>query len=177
MLQIVGPLKPVGGVHPEPASEKNHFIRTGWGQDKVLGMATDNSESINELSEIQIMVFELGPLLKTEQAFPAQVIDGLERIGRANGGMVVPVHELKILHGILHIKEATRSVFHMRGSRPDQFLDLTFTKVEGGLQIPWVGGIDKLVTMLLNGFSDRTIAGKKPELDKGLSFKGGGSAL
>ena len=66
MLQIVGPLKPVGGEHPEPASEKNHFIRTGWGQDKVLGMAADNSESINELSKIQIMVFELGPFLETE---------------------------------------------------------------------------------------------------------------
>ena len=89
----------------------------------------------------------------------------------------MPVHELKILHGILHIKEASRSVFHMRGPRPDQFLNLPFTKVEGGLQIPWVGGIDKLVTMLLHGFTDRPIAGKKPELDKGLSFKGGGSAL
>lgn len=66
MLQIVGALKPVGGVHPEPASEKHHFIRTGWGQNKVLGMATDYSESINELSEIQIVVFELGPFLETE---------------------------------------------------------------------------------------------------------------
>ena len=89
----------------------------------------------------------------------------------------MPMHELKILHGILYIEEAACSIFHMRGSRPDQFLDLPFTKVEGGLQIPWVGGIDKLVTMLLHGFSDRAIAGKKPKLDKGLSFKGGGSAL
>lgn len=133
MLQFVGSLKPVCGEHPEPASEKNHFIGTGWGQDKVLGMATDNSEAINELSEIQIVVFELGPILKTEEAFPAQVIDGLERIGRPDGGMVVPMHELKILHGILHIKKATRSVFDVRGSRPDQFFDLTFTEVEGGL--------------------------------------------